>query len=71
VELGKGGEIVVDDFSRTTVPSIYAIGDATNRINLTARGPGATRLRACRVLVLCLALAGGRRACCCARDAGP
>lgn len=35
VELGKGGEIVVDEYSQTRVPSIYAIGDVTNRINLT------------------------------------
>ena len=25
----------MDDFSRTNVPSIWAIGDATNRVNLT------------------------------------
>ena len=35
VELGRGGEIVVDDYSQTGVPSIYAIGDVTNRVNLT------------------------------------
>jgi glutathione reductase (NADPH) len=35
VELGRRGEIVVDDFSQTAVPSIYAIGDVTNRVNLT------------------------------------
>jgi glutathione reductase (NADPH) len=29
------GGIVVDSFSRTSVPSIYAVGDVTNRINLT------------------------------------
>ena len=29
------GSIVVDDFSRTNVPSIFAIGDVTDRINLT------------------------------------
>jgi glutathione reductase (NADPH) len=35
VEIGRRGEIVVDDFSQTAVPSIYAIGDVTNRVNLT------------------------------------
>ena len=33
--LGRGGEIVVDEYSQTVVPSIYAIGDVTNRVNLT------------------------------------
>ena len=31
----RHGGIVVDGFSRTSVPSIYAVGDVTNRINLT------------------------------------
>jgi Pyruvate/2-oxoglutarate dehydrogenase complex, dihydrolipoamide dehydrogenase (E3) component, and related enzymes len=35
VELGAGGEIVVDEYSRSSVPSIWAIGDVTDRINLT------------------------------------
>ncbi|EAQ04217.1 glutathione-disulfide reductase [Pseudooceanicola batsensis HTCC2597] len=35
VELGRRGEVVVDDYSRTSVPSIYAIGDVTDRANLT------------------------------------
>ncbi len=35
VEFGKGGAIAVDDYSRTNIPSIWAIGDVTNRINLT------------------------------------
>ena len=35
VELGKTGEIVVDDFSRTSVDNIYAVGDVTNRVPLT------------------------------------
>ena len=35
VELGRRKEIVVDDYSQTAVPSIYAIGDVTNRVNLT------------------------------------
>jgi glutathione reductase (NADPH) len=35
VTLGEKGEIVVDDYSQTGVPSIYAIGDVTDRVNLT------------------------------------
>ncbi|WP_225028814.1 FAD-dependent oxidoreductase [Xinfangfangia pollutisoli] len=35
VQLGRRGEIVVDAYSQTAVPSIYAIGDVTDRINLT------------------------------------
>lgn len=31
----KMGAIKVDRFSRTNVPSIWAIGDVTNRLNLT------------------------------------
>ncbi len=35
VELGRKGEIIVDEYSQTGVPSIYAIGDVTDRVNLT------------------------------------
>ena len=35
VTLGKKGEIVVDAWSQSAVPSIYAVGDVTDRINLT------------------------------------
>lgn len=35
VELGEHGEVKVDDFSRTSVDTIYAVGDVTNRVNLT------------------------------------
>lgn len=35
VGLGRNGQIVVDDFSQTAVPSIYAVGDVTDRVNLT------------------------------------
>ncbi|MCC5972461.1 MAG: FAD-dependent oxidoreductase [Rubellimicrobium sp.] len=35
VQIGRRGEVVVDDFSQTAVPSIFAVGDVTNRINLT------------------------------------
>ena len=35
VELGSAGQIVVDDYSQTAVPSVFAVGDVTDRINLT------------------------------------
>ncbi len=35
VELDGNGAIHVDKFSQTVVPNIYAVGDVTNRINLT------------------------------------
>ena len=35
VKIGKKGEIVVDQWSQTAVPSIYAVGDVTDRVNLT------------------------------------
>jgi glutathione reductase (NADPH) len=35
VKLDKTGAIVVDAFSQTSTPSIYAVGDVTNRVNLT------------------------------------
>ena len=35
VELDRDGSIKVDAFSRSTVPSIFAVGDVTNRLNLT------------------------------------
>ncbi|MBN8290687.1 glutathione-disulfide reductase [Rhodobacter sp. NTK016B] len=35
VTLGKGGAVMVDDFSQTNVPSIFAVGDVTDRIQLT------------------------------------
>jgi glutathione reductase (NADPH) len=35
VELNEKGAIKVDDYSRTNVPNIYAVGDVTDRINLT------------------------------------
>jgi len=35
VKLGRKGEIEVDDFSQTNIPSIYAVGDVTDRVNLT------------------------------------
>jgi len=35
VKLGESGGIAVDGYSRTSVPNIYAVGDVTNRINLT------------------------------------
>ncbi|WP_300013318.1 FAD-dependent oxidoreductase [uncultured Roseobacter sp.] len=35
VKLGRRGQIEVDAYSQTAVPSIYAIGDVTDRVNLT------------------------------------
>ncbi|HEX4043156.1 MAG TPA: glutathione-disulfide reductase [Xanthobacteraceae bacterium] len=35
VETAKSGGIAVDQYSRTTAQNIYAVGDVTNRINLT------------------------------------
>ena len=35
VELGKNGAILVDDDNQSSVPSIYAIGDVTDRVQLT------------------------------------
>jgi glutathione reductase (NADPH) len=35
VRIAKTGGIAVDEYSRTSVPHIHAVGDVTNRINLT------------------------------------
>ena len=35
IELGEHGEIPVDEYSRTSCPSIYAVGDVTDRVQLT------------------------------------
>lgn len=35
VGIGRRGQIEVDAFSQTAVPSVYAIGDVTDRVNLT------------------------------------
>ncbi|TDE40874.1 glutathione-disulfide reductase [Antarcticimicrobium sediminis] len=35
VTRGRKGEVTVDDYSQTSVPSVYAIGDVTDRVNLT------------------------------------
>jgi glutathione reductase (NADPH) len=35
VKLGPVGQILVDAESRSSVPSIYAVGDVTDRVNLT------------------------------------
>ncbi len=34
-KLGPKGEVIVDEWSRTSVGNIYAVGDITDRINLT------------------------------------
>jgi len=35
LKIHEHGGIAVDEFSRSSVPNIYAIGDVTNRVNLT------------------------------------
>lgn len=35
VKLGRKGEIVVDEYSQTNIPSIFAVGDVTDRLQLT------------------------------------
>jgi glutathione reductase (NADPH) len=35
LRLGRRGEIEVDDYSQTAIPSVYAVGDVTNRLQLT------------------------------------
>jgi glutathione reductase (NADPH) len=35
VDIAKNGGIAVDEYSRTSVTNIYAVGDVTNRVNLT------------------------------------
>lgn len=35
VKLNERGAVIVDEYSRTNVPSIWAVGDVTDRINLT------------------------------------
>ena len=35
VALGWNGHVIVDEYSRSSVPSIYAVGDVTDRVALT------------------------------------
>lgn len=35
VKMAKNGAIMVDEYSRTSVPTIWAVGDVTDRLNLT------------------------------------
>ena len=35
IQIGQTGEILVDDYSKSSSSSVYAIGDVTNRSNLT------------------------------------
>lgn len=35
IAMGRNGAIVVNEYSQTGVPSVYAIGDVTDRVNLT------------------------------------
>ena len=34
-KIAEHGGIAVDEFSRTSIPSVYAVGDVTHRVNLT------------------------------------
>jgi len=43
VELGKDGEVVVDDYQRTTVDGIHAVGDVTAKLPLTPVAVAAAR----------------------------
>lgn len=35
VQIGARGQVMVDDWSQTAVPSVFAVGDVTDRVNLT------------------------------------
>jgi glutathione reductase (NADPH) len=35
IAINKDGAVIVDPYNRTNVPSIYAVGDVTNRVQLT------------------------------------
>jgi glutathione reductase (NADPH) len=35
IETRRNGAVVVDEWQRTTVPNVYAVGDVTDRLNLT------------------------------------
>ncbi|MFU8883025.1 MAG: glutathione-disulfide reductase [Rhodobacterales bacterium] len=35
ISLGRSGQVVVDQYSQTAIPSVYAVGDVTDRVNLT------------------------------------
>lgn len=35
VKLGKDGAVLVDDWNRTNIPNIFAVGDVTDRVQLT------------------------------------
>jgi len=47
VEVGKNGEVLVNDFYQTNIPSIYALGDLIDRLQLTpvALAEGMTLVR--------------------------
>jgi glutathione reductase (NADPH) len=35
VRLGRNGQVMVDGYSQSSIPSVFAVGDVTDRINLT------------------------------------
>lgn len=57
VKVNEKGAVMVDEWSRTSVPHIYAVGDVTDRVNLTpvALAEGTQRrlaVRTCRHVLL-------------------
>lgn len=57
VKLGPRGEVVVDEWSQTNIPSIYAVGDVTDRISADP-GCDPRRSRLCRYGLWCEAPQG-------------
>jgi glutathione reductase (NADPH) len=53
VEVQRNGVIVVDEYDRTSVPGIYAIGDVTGRVPLTPVAVAAGRRLAARLFGAC------------------
>jgi glutathione reductase (NADPH) len=46
VQVNENGAVVVDAYSQTTQPNIYAVGDVTDRVNLTpVADPGGSGLQ--------------------------
>lgn len=64
VKLGKDGAVEVDDYSRTSAPGVWAVGDVTDRINLTpvALMEGMAFAKSCFTKEL--TKVGGGRYCC-------
>ena len=50
IQLDKNGAVIVDKFSKTTLETVHAVGDVTNRVNLT---PVAIKESMCLLQTLC------------------